>query len=51
MRLRIGVGKSENLGVAEYVLQNFKPNERELLASKEPEVFEQIVTFITPNFT
>jgi PTH1 family peptidyl-tRNA hydrolase len=38
-RLRIGVGKSATIGVADYVLQNFKANEWELLAEKEAEIF------------
>ena len=46
IRLRIGVGKSAQIGVAEYVLQNFKQNETQLLHSKEPEIFEQITKFI-----
>jgi len=46
MRLRIGVGKSEKIGVAEYVLQKIKPNEQEILQNEEEEIFEKIRTFL-----
>ncbi|MBO4203750.1 peptidyl-tRNA hydrolase, partial [bacterium] len=36
-RLRIGVGKSEVIGVADFVLQKFKPNEMQILNEKESE--------------
>jgi PTH1 family peptidyl-tRNA hydrolase len=45
-RLRIWVGKSENLWVAEYVLQKFKANEWEVLAEKEEEIFGYIREFL-----
>jgi PTH1 family peptidyl-tRNA hydrolase len=45
-RLRIGVGKSDNIGVAEYVLQKFKPNEINILAEKEEEIFAMVKDFL-----
>lgn len=45
-RLRIGVGKSEVIGVADFVLQKFKPNEMQILSEKESEIFDQISAFL-----
>lgn len=45
-RLRIGVGKSENIWVATYVLQDFKSNENEILTEKENEIFQLIKEFL-----
>ncbi|MBO4204287.1 hypothetical protein J5893_05825 [bacterium] len=49
-RLRIGVGKSETIGVADFVLQKFKPNEMQVLNEKEKEIFGQISAFLAQNF-
>ncbi len=45
-RLRIGVGKSETIGVAQFVLQKFKPHESEELSEKEEEIFGYIADFL-----
>ena len=46
MRLRIGVGKSDVLGVAEFVLQKFKSNEWEVIVKKEEEIFGVVKEFL-----
>lgn len=45
-RIRIGVDRGENTGVSEYVLGQFKPNEKEIMTEKEQEIFDLIQEFI-----
>lgn len=40
------MGKSEVIGVADFVLQKFKPNEMQILNEKESEIFDQISAFL-----